>query len=81
MLNLEVEQRTYETSLVDMLKGGNEGQFVVIRGDDVCKFEPAYEQALAWGYEAFGLQPFLVRRVTAVQPEVYFSRYAGLCAG
>jgi hypothetical protein len=78
---LDREQKTYESELVHMLQGQGEGQFVVIQGDRVCKFEPTYEQALSWGYAAFGLDPFLVKQVTAVEPEVYFSRFAGLCAG
>lgn len=81
MPSLDTEECTYRESLADMLKGNAEGQFVIIRGERICRFEPTYEQALSWGYENFGLEPFLVRRVTANQPEVYFSRYAGLCAG
>ncbi|MCA3240333.1 MAG: hypothetical protein ING89_03440 [Rubrivivax sp.] len=78
---LDQEQQTYDKALPDMLKRSGEGQFVVIRGEEVCKFEPTYEQALSWGYEHFGLAPFLVRQVTAVQPQVYYSRYDDLCAG
>lgn len=81
MPSLDTEERTYRESLPEMLKGNAEGQFVIIQGDRVCRFEATYEQALSWGYENFGLEPFLVRRVMAVQPEVYFSHYAGLSAG
>ena len=81
MVRLEKEQQTYESQLVHMLQGESEGQFVVIHGDNVCKFESTYEQALSWGYATFGLEPFMVKQVTAVEPEVFFSKYAGLCAG
>ncbi len=54
---------------------------MVIRGEEVCEFEPTYEQALSSGYEHLGLLPFLVRQVTAVQPQVYYSRHDVLCAG
>ena len=80
MLNLDKEQRTYDAALTDMLKAG-EGQYVVIRGEDICKIMPTYEDALRWGYETFGLQAFLEKQVSAVEPVAYFSRFAGLCAG
>lgn len=81
MVRLEKEQETYESQLVHMLQGHGEGHFVVIHGEAVCRFELTYEQALSWGYANFGLEPFMVKQVTAVEPEVFFSRYAGRCAG
>ncbi len=80
MLNLDTERRTYDEALPDMLKAG-EGQYVVIRGEEVCKILPTYEDALSWAYEKFGLEQFFVRQVSAVEPAVFYSRYAGLCAG
>ena len=79
MLKLDTERRTYDAALPDMLKAG-EGQFVVIRGENICKILPTYEDALNWGYEQFGLEPFLVKQVCAVEPVAFLSRYAGLCA-
>jgi len=79
MLNLDKERQTYESALTDMLKAG-EGQYVVIRGDDICKILPTYEEALDWAYETFGLQRFMVKQVNAVEPVAYLSRHVGSCA-
>ena len=80
MLTLERERRTYEAALPDMLKAGS-GQYVVIRGDEVCKMLPTYEEALRWAYETFGLERFMVKQVNAVEPVVYLSRHLGSCGG
>jgi hypothetical protein len=63
-----------------MLKAAD-GQYVVIRGDQICKLLPTYKEALAWGYESFGLASFLVKQVCAVEPSVYMSRFVGKCVG
>jgi hypothetical protein len=76
---LERERQTYDAALADMLKSGG-GQFVVIRGDEVCRMLPTYEDALEWGYAAFGLGSFLVREVSAVEPVVYMSGLSAKCA-
>jgi hypothetical protein len=79
MLSLDIERQTYESALPDLLKCG-EGQYVVIRGEEVCKVLPTYEEALTWGYESFGLSGFLVKKVSAVETSAYMSRFAGSCA-
>lgn len=78
MLNLDKERQVFEAALPDMLKGAA-GQYVVIRGDDICKIAPTYEDALAWAYDAFGMGHFMVKEVSAVAPVAYFSRFADLC--
>jgi hypothetical protein len=79
MLNLDRERETYESALPDMLKAGD-GQFVVIHGKEICKLLPTYEQALAWGYDKFGLDSFLVKRVAAIEPVIYMSSLSAQCA-
>jgi hypothetical protein len=74
MDHLEVELRTFEAHLPDMLKAGA-GHFVVIKGERVCQLLDSYEEALDWGYEQFGLEPFLVKEVLATEPLVYFFRH------
>ena len=80
MPGLDTELETYAAALPDMLKTGI-GQFVVIRGDRVCQLLPTYEAALAWGYEAFGLESFLVKEVSAIEPVVHLSSLSTRCAG
>ncbi len=79
MLNLDRETQTYEANLTDMLKAG-EGHYVVIHGESISKMLPSYESAVTWAYENFGLERFLVKQVTAIDPVVCHSRYAGQCA-
>lgn len=79
MQSLDIERDTYEAALPDMLKAGD-GQYVVIRGNQVCKLLPTYELALAWGYEAFGLDSFLVKQVMAVEPVICMSSLSAKCA-
>lgn len=75
---LDVELRTFEANLPDMLKAGT-GHFAVIKGEDVCRLLPTYEDALEWGYEHFDLQPFLVKEVQATESVVYFFRHVATC--
>jgi len=69
---LEQEQKTYEQNL-DRLKG-QEGKFVLIRGDDVIGVYDTYQDALKAGYEQFKLLPFLVKQVRVVENIQFFSR-------
>jgi hypothetical protein len=65
---LERELETYRNKLPE-LKGENEGRFVLIKGDQVIDVFSSYDDALKAGYTAFGLEPFLVKRIEAI-PEV-----------
>jgi hypothetical protein len=69
---LEHELATYRANLMEML--GDEGKFVVIRGDEVLGVWPTYEKALGAGYDEYGLEPFLVKKIQRVEPVHYFSR-------
>jgi hypothetical protein len=48
------------------------GRWVVLRGEEVTGVWETYEAALAAGYEAHGLEPFLVQFVAEVDPVVWF---------
>jgi hypothetical protein len=45
-----------------------EGQFVVIRGDELVGVERTYGEALELGYRACGLGPWLLKQVLAEEP-------------
>ena len=62
---LDTEIQTYERELPSLLS--NEGKFVLIRKTDVAGFFDTYEDAVQAGYDRFGLDPFLVKRVEAVE--------------
>jgi hypothetical protein len=61
---LERELQTYETKRAELL--AHVGKFVLIHGDQVVGTWDSYEDALNVGYKNFGLEPFLVKRIEAV---------------
>lgn len=76
MLTLHKEQRAYEASLPQMLEK-DDGKFVVIQGSEVRNVLGTYEEALNWGYDRFGLEPFFVKQISAEEPVAHFSRDLG----
>jgi hypothetical protein len=52
-----------------MLEHG--GQFVLIRGTELCGTFPDRSSALRDGYSRFGVVPFLVRHIVDPEPGVY----------
>lgn len=67
---LELELKTYADHLANLLP--NEGKFVLIHGDEVIDVYDTYEDALKTGYDKYGLKPFLVKKIQAVE-QVHFS--------
>lgn len=76
-MSLEKEIQTYTDKLPELL--AEEGRFVLIGGTEVLGTFAAYEDALAAGYAQCGLRPFLVKRISAVEPIHRFTRPLGLC--
>jgi len=64
---------TYRANLPQLLVG-DEGKFVVILDDRILGTWPTYTDALNAGYEAFELEPFLVKQVCRDDPVLTFSR-------
>jgi len=71
---LEKELATYKSKL-DELKA-QAGKFVLIHGDTVIGTFSAYDDALKDGYDKFGLEPFLVKRIEAVEHAHFIARFA-----
>jgi hypothetical protein len=69
---LEQELDTYRAKLPDWAE--HEGKFVLIRGADVVDFYSSYEDAIKVGYAKFGLEPFLVKQVSRMEPVQFVSR-------
>ena len=67
---LEKELATYQARLGELM--AHEGKFVVIHGDEVVATLDTYEDALQKGYEEFQLNPFLVKRICAVEKRLAF---------
>jgi len=69
---LEKEIETYHPELPRLL--AEQGKFVVIHGNEVVGVFVSYEDALKFGYERCGLDPFLVKKIEAMEQVQYFSR-------
>lgn len=76
-MSLEKELCTYAAKLPELL--AQEGRFVLICGTDVIGTFAAYEDALAAGYEKCGIQPFLVKQISAVEQADFFTRSLAVC--
>lgn len=70
---LEKEIATYEANL-ETLKV-QEGKFVLINGDQIVDVFASYEDAIKEGYQKFGLTPFLVRQIRAIQNVHFITRF------
>jgi hypothetical protein len=64
------ELRTYQRELAKLLP--HEGKFVAIRGEQVLGPLETYGDAVEAGYERFGLEPFLVKRVETRETVLQF---------
>jgi hypothetical protein len=69
---LEIELATYHAKLEELKP--QSGRFVLVRGNQVVDTFGSYDDALKEGYERFGLEPFLVKRIEAVERAHFMSR-------
>lgn len=69
---LEKELNTYRSKLQELK--ANEGKFVLIHGDEVVEIYDTYEDAIKQGYSRFGLDPFLVKQIHAIEQAQFISR-------
>ncbi len=70
--SLEKELETYKKNLPSLI--ADEGKFVVIQGSEILGVFGTYEDALTAGYKKFGIKPFLVKKIMAVEQVQYFTR-------
>jgi hypothetical protein len=69
---LEKELETYKKELQTLLQ--NAGKFVLIHEDKVAGVWDTYQDALQEGYRVFGLKPFLVKQIQAVETVHHINR-------
>ncbi len=69
---LEKELATYQAKLPELKQ--NEGKFVLIHGDSIADFFSTYEDAIKAGYQQFGLDSFLVKKVQSTEPVFFVTR-------
>lgn len=74
---LEVELETYENNLQGLLP--DVGKQVVIRKKEILGIFDTYNDALKAGYDKCELEPFLVKKIEAVDQVQYFTRELDPC--
>ena len=67
----EHELAVYAAHKEQWLAEGLEGKYAVIKGDSGFSGFTTYNEALSYGYNAYGLTPFMVRKILAVEPVLY----------
>lgn len=77
MAALDTELATYNTNLPALLK--HQGKFVLIKGEEVVDMFDTYGDALKQGYEKFGLEQFLVKRIMPTEQVSFISRHIVPC--
>jgi len=68
---LEIELATYQANLPALLE--HEGKWVVIHQDRVAGIWQTFEDALKAAYKEFGLNPFMVKQIHAIEPVYHFT--------
>lgn len=77
---LEQEMEMFQRELPILLRTkSNRDKFVLIHGDRVDSVWDTVEEALDAGYERFGLDVFLAKKITDHEKPVYFSRNLTRC--
>ncbi len=66
-MSLKREQSLYEASLSRWLSD-HEGEYVLIKGDEVHGFYDSRDDALTAGYTRFGIGPLFVKQVSLSEP-------------
>jgi hypothetical protein len=74
---LETEQETYTKNLPALLPSS--GKYVLIHGSTVEGIYDTYQDALKVGYDKFGLKPFMVKQIAAVERTNRFTRDINTC--
>ncbi len=69
---LEKELEIYNKLKEELLEKGNEGKFVVIKGEEVLDIFTNYEDALRQGLKRYGNTPFLIKEITQFEEINYF---------
>lgn len=65
--SLNREQAVFEGNLPRWL-ADHEGEYVLIKGDQVAGFHESRDEALTAGYARFGIGPLFVKQVSPAEP-------------
>jgi hypothetical protein len=72
----EYEIQYYRSHLLELLgpEYVNEGKYTLIKGDNAKGPYDTYDEALQAGYDAYGLEPFLVKKIEYSESVARYSR-------
>jgi hypothetical protein len=70
---LEKEQATFARELQRLL-AEDVGKYALVHGDEVAGTYDTYQDAIQEGYEKFGLEPFLVKRIAVTEQAQFITR-------
>ncbi len=77
---LEQELRTFQNELPDLLQDVDKrGKYALVHKDTVDSVWPTVDDALAAGYDRFGIEPFMVKEITEHEKPQRFSRRVTRC--
>lgn len=76
--HLKTELETYNANK-ERLVAESEGKYVLIHDQQISGVWDTYEDALKAGYDAYGLEPFLVKRILAIEKVHGFTRDISEC--
>lgn len=74
---LEKELETYKAKLPEL--AASEGKYALVHGDTLVDVFGSYEDALREGYRQFGVKPFLVKQIHAVERVQFVTRMVAPC--
>ncbi len=75
--NLNTEIETYNTKLPELIS--SVGKYVVIQGHDIAGTFDTYNDGLKFAYSTFGLNPFLIKKISPAEQISYFTRNLEAC--
>ena len=75
--SLKPELEVYQKNIHEW--EGRDGEFVLIKGDDVQGFFSSYDDALTRAYELFGLESFFVKQISSIERAHFISRHVDPC--
>ena len=73
---LATELETFHRELPRLLDDGEAGRFAVLKGAQVVSTWDTYRDAIQYGYEKFGVEPFLVQPIDT-RYEVELAQFFG----
>lgn len=71
----------YRRELPRLIAEGNEGRFVLLKGDAIIGIFDAEEAAAKVGYDRFLREPFMVKQVLSHEPVLRIPWYCQPCRG